>query len=73
MSDIDSETICPECGSLRTARLISNVAFFTTSSNGARRALAGASVLLRMRRSWHRLRRLSPAISSFIFLIDNQH
>ena len=42
MAEIDSETVCPECGSLHTARRISNVAFFSTS-DGVQRAIAGAS------------------------------
>jgi len=40
MSDRDSETRCPDCGSVQTERLISTVAIFS-SSGGERRALAG--------------------------------
>ena len=42
MSEIDSKAACPECGSTRTNRLISNVSFFS-SSDGVRHAIAGAS------------------------------
>jgi putative FmdB family regulatory protein len=41
MSDLDSETRCPDCGSAETERLIANVAIFATGSDGQRRALAG--------------------------------
>jgi putative FmdB family regulatory protein len=40
MSEIDTETRCPACGSLQTRRRIGNVAMFS-SSDGVRRALAG--------------------------------
>lgn len=39
MSEVDTETTCPECQSIQTQRLISNVAFFT-STDGVKRALA---------------------------------
>jgi len=42
MADLDSISVCPECGTPKTERLISNVAFFT-STDGARRAVVGAS------------------------------
>jgi putative FmdB family regulatory protein len=43
MSEVDRPTECPECQSLETQRLISTVAFFTSSSGGQKRALAGVS------------------------------
>lgn len=42
MADIDSETRCPTCGTAHTARVIANVAFFS-STEGVRRPVAGAS------------------------------
>ncbi len=42
MSELDNETCCPDCGSPQTQRLISTVAIFSSSADGARRALAGA-------------------------------
>jgi putative FmdB family regulatory protein len=41
MAEIDSQTLCPECGSPQTERLISNVVFFS-SSGGTRRPIGGA-------------------------------
>ena len=43
MADVDTDTLCPECQSLETQRLISNVAIFSSSTNGQVRALAGSS------------------------------
>lgn len=40
MAELDSETCCPDCGSVQTERLISAVAIFS-SGGGERRALAG--------------------------------
>lgn len=42
MAEIDSVTLCPECGGAETQRLISAVAVFSSDSGGQRRALAGA-------------------------------
>jgi putative FmdB family regulatory protein len=41
MSQIDSETFCPDCGSSQTYRQISNVTVFSFS-DGVRRPLATA-------------------------------
>ncbi|MBX3085489.1 MAG: zinc ribbon domain-containing protein [Anaerolineae bacterium] len=41
IAEIDTQTFCPECGSPRTERLISNVTFFS-STDGGRRVIAGA-------------------------------
>ena len=43
MSDLDSATLCPDCGSGYTERLISAVAIFCGTEGGERRALAGMS------------------------------
>jgi putative FmdB family regulatory protein len=42
MAEIDSETLCPACGTAATQRLISAVAVFSSGTGGQRRALAGA-------------------------------
>lgn len=41
ISELDTPTVCPECDSLRTNRLISAVAIFTSGPDGHKRAIAG--------------------------------
>ena len=41
ISEVDTPTECPDCGSSQTQRLISAVAIFTSGEDGRKRALAG--------------------------------
>lgn len=43
MSELDTATSCPDCGSVATDRLISAVAIFSGAEGGQHRALAGMS------------------------------